>query len=74
MFLLSQYCDIADQGTLPLHIPLDTGENEYLVEQRCVRLVPSAAMAAVLYALKRELKWYTIEQIQWPGVICVKRT
>ena len=28
----------------------------------------------VLYAPKRELRWHINEQVQWPGVICVKRT
>ena len=37
-------------------------------------LVHSAEMAAVLYATKKGLKWYTNEQVQWPRVICVKRT
>ena len=41
-------CCVLGQGTLPSHASLDPGVNEYLVGQRwqCVRLVPSAEMAA----------------------------
>ena len=39
---------VLGQDTLPSHASLDSGVNEYLVGQRwqCVRLVPSAEMAA----------------------------
>ena len=69
-------CCVLGQDTLPSHASLDSGVNEYLVGQRwqCVRLVPSAEMAASAVCSKRELKWYMNEQVQWPGVICVKRT
>ena len=45
------------QGTLPSHASLDSGVNEYLVGQRwqCVRLVPSAEMAASAVCSKKEL-------------------
>ena len=41
-------CCLLGQGTLSSHAPLDSDINEYLVGQRwqCVRLVPSAEMAA----------------------------
>ena len=41
-------CCVLGQGTLPSHASLDSGVNEYLVGQRwrCVRLAPSAEMAA----------------------------
>ena len=41
-------CCVLGQGTLPSHASLDSGVNEYLVGQRwqCVRLFPSAEMAA----------------------------
>ena len=42
------WCCVLGQDTLPSHASLDSGVNEYLVGQRwqCVRLVPSAEMAA----------------------------
>ena len=42
------WCCVLGQGTLPSHTSLDSGVNKYLVGQRwqCVRLVPSAEMAA----------------------------
>ena len=41
-------CCVLGQDTLPSHASLDSGVNDYLVGQRwqCVRLVPSAEMAA----------------------------
>ena len=41
-------CCVLGQGTLPSNASLESGVNEYLVEQRwqCVRLAPSAEMAA----------------------------
>ena len=53
-------CCVLGQGTLPSHASLDSGVNEYLVGQRwqCVRLVPSAEMAASAVCSKWELKWY----------------
>ena len=41
-------CCVLGQGTLPSHASPDSGVNEYLVGERwqCVRLVPSAEMAA----------------------------
>ena len=61
MFLPSQYWDIIfrccdlGQDTLPSHASLDSGVNEYLVGQRwqCVRLVPSAEMAASAVCSKK---------------------
>ena len=61
MFLPSQYWDIIfdvvylGQGTLPSHASIDSGVNEYLVGQRwlCVRLVPSAEMAASAVCSKK---------------------
>ena len=43
------------QDTLPSHASLDSGVNEYLVGQRwqCVRLAPSAKMAASDVAPKK---------------------
>ena len=51
---LFRYC-VFGQDTLPLHASLDSGENEYLVGQRwqCVRLVPSAEMAASAVCSKK---------------------
>ena len=68
-------CCVLGLGTLPSYASLGSGVNEYLVGQRwqCVRLVYSAEMAAVPYVPKRELKWHMNEQVQWPGVMCVKR-
>ena len=56
-------CCVLGQGTLPSHALL---VNEYLVGQRwqCVRLVPSAEMAASAVCSKKELKWYMNEQVQ----------
>ena len=47
-------CDLG-QGTLPSHASLDSCVNEYLVGQRwqCVRLVPSAEMAASAVCTKK---------------------
>ena len=61
MFLPSQYWDIIfrccvfGQDTLPSHASLDSDVNEYLVGQRwqCVRLVPSAEMAASAVCSKK---------------------
>ena len=41
-------CCVLGQGTSPSHASLNSGVNEYLVRQRwqCVRLVPSAEIAA----------------------------
>ena len=41
-------CCVVGQGTLPSYASLDSDVNKYLVGQRwqCVRLVPSAKMAA----------------------------
>ena len=54
MFLPSQYWDII---TLPSHDSRDSGVNEYLVGQRwqCVRLVPSAEMAASVVCSKKRV-------------------
>ena len=62
---LFQCCDLG-QGTLLSYASLDSGVNEYLVGQRwqCVRLVPSAEMAASAVCSKRELKWYMDEKVQ----------
>ena len=51
-------CCVFGQGTLPSHASLDSGENEYLVGQRwqCVRLVPSAEMAASAVYSKKGVK------------------
>ena len=48
-------CCVLGQDTLPLHASLDSGENEYLVGQRwqCVRLVPSAEIAASAVCSKK---------------------
>ena len=48
-------CCVLRQGTLPSHASLDSGVNEYLVGQRwqCVRLVPSAEMAASAVCSKK---------------------
>ena len=47
-------CCVLGQGTLPSNDSLDSGVNEYLVGQRCkcVRLVPSAEMAASVISKK----------------------
>ena len=73
MFLPSQYWDIISMlrpwaRHFTLTCSLDSGVNEYLVGQRwqCVRLVPSAEMAASAVCSKKG-----VEMI---GVICVKRT
>ena len=59
-------CCVLGQGTLPSHASLDSGVNKYLVRQRwqCVQLVPSTESLQVLYAPKRELKWYMNEQVK----------
>ena len=48
-------CCVLGQDTLPSHASLDSGVNEYLVGQRwqCVRLVPSAEMAASAVCSKK---------------------
>ena len=48
-------CCVFVQGTLPSHVSLDSGVNEYLVGQRwqCVRLVPSAEMVASAVCSKK---------------------
>ena len=48
-------CCVLGQDTLPSHASLDSGGNEYLVGQRwqCVRLVPSAEMAASAVCSKK---------------------
>ena len=48
-------CCALGQDTLPSHASLDTGKNEYQVGQRwqCVRLVPSAEMAASAVCSKK---------------------
>ena len=48
-------CCVLGQNTLPSHASLDSGVNEYLVGQRwqCVRLVPSAEMAASAVCSKK---------------------
>ena len=48
-------CSVLGQGTLPSHASIDSGVNEYLVGQRwqCVRLVPSAEMAASAVCSKK---------------------
>ena len=51
-------CCVLGQDTSPSHASLDSGVNEYLVGQRwqCVRLVPSAEMAASAVCSKKEVK------------------
>ena len=46
---------VLGQGTLPSHVLLDSGVNEYVVGQRwqCLRLVPSAEMAASAVCSKK---------------------
>ena len=46
---------VLEQGTLPSHALLDSGVNEYLVEQRWqfVQLVPSAETAASAVCTKK---------------------
>ena len=48
-------CCVLGQDTLPSHASLDSGVNEYLVRQRwqCVRIVPSAEMAASAVCFKK---------------------
>ena len=48
-------CCVLGQDTLPSHASLDSGVNEYLVGQRwqCVRLAPSAEMAASAVCSKK---------------------
>ena len=48
-------CGVLGQGTLLTLVSLDSGVNEYLVGQRwqCVRLVPSAEMAASAVCSKK---------------------
>ena len=68
LLVLGHYIDVVSLGKAlyPHYASLDTSVNEYLVRQRwkCVRLVLSAEMAAVLHAPKRELKWNMNEQVQ----------
>ena len=61
--ILGHYFDVV--STLPTHASLDSGVNKYLVGQRwqCVRLVPSAEMAASAVCSKREVKRYMNEQV-----------
>ena len=51
-------CCVLGQGTLPSHASLDSGVNEYQVGQRwqCVRLVPSAEIAASAVCSKKKVK------------------
>ena len=51
-------CCVLEQGTLPSHASLDSGVNEYLVGHRwqCVRLVPSAEMAASAVCSKKRVE------------------
>ena len=48
-------CCVLGQGTSPSNASLDSGVDEYLVGQRwqCVRLVPSAEMAASAVCSKK---------------------
>ena len=72
MFLPSQYwalfrCCVLGQDTLPSHASLDSGVNEYLVGQRwqCVRLVPSAEMAASAVCSKKGVEMVH----EWTGPV-----
>ena len=62
-------CCVLGQGTLPSHASLDSDVNEYLVGQRwqCVRLVPSAEMAASAVCSKKGVEMVPNEQVQWRG-------
>ena len=53
--ILGHSFDVVSQDTLPSHALLDSGVNEYPVGQRwqCVRLVPSAEMAASAVCSKK---------------------
>ena len=58
-------CCVLGQDTLPSHASLDSGVNEYLDRDGNVCdyfLAPK--WLQVLYAPKRELKWYMNEQVQ----------
>ena len=60
-------CCVLRQGTLPSHASLDSGTNEYLVRQRwqCVRLVPSAEMAASAVCSKKGVEMVH----EWTGPV-----
>ena len=55
------------QGTLPSHVSLNSGVNEYLVGQRwqCVRLVPSAEMVASAVCSKKGVEMVH----EWAGPV-----
>ena len=63
---LFRWC-VLGQGTLPSHASLDSGVNEYLVGQRwqCVRLVPSAEMAASAVCSKKGVEMVH----EWTGPV-----
>ena len=60
-------CCVLGQGTPPSHASLDSGVNEYLVGQRwqCVRLVPSAEMAASAVCSKKGVEMVH----EWTGPV-----
>ena len=60
-------CCVLWQDTLPSHASLDSGVNEYLVGQRwqCVRLVPSAEMAASAVCSKKRVEMVH----EWTGPV-----
>ena len=60
-------CCVLGQDTLPSHASLDSGVNEYLVGQRwqCVRLVPSAEMAASAVCSKKGVEMVH----EWTGPV-----
>ena len=55
-------CRVLGQGTLPSYASLDSGVNEYLVGQTWQFVRNGCKL--VLYAQKRESKWYMNEQVQ----------
>ena len=60
-------CCVLGQDTLPSHASLDSGVNEYLVGQRwqCVRLAPSAEMAASAVCSKKGVEMVH----EWTGPV-----
>ena len=60
-------CCVLGHDTLPSHASLDSGVNEYLVGQRwqCVRLVPSAEMAASAVCSKKGVEMVH----EWTGPV-----
>ena len=56
--ILGHRCCVLGQDTLPSHALLNSGVYEYLVGQRwrCVRLVPSAEMAACAVCSKKRVE------------------